>query len=724
MMRQTSPQTPLHKRQRCAGNPPGRKINDARLKGMGRHAPTKMLVFGILIFALLMWVIPAVGQGVAEVRIIAPPSVDVDEITLQAVVQDANGLTAGKLTAANFSVSEPFADMGVSAQPSRAIALAVIVNLNAGSDVDLIRESLRAYFRDYYRPDDRVIFYILGSDPFRVVSPADINEINQTIDSLPSTPGYYRINPALNTALDALRQTNTSYSRQALYIGSYLNDPNESNTPQIFARERIPFHVVQAHRFRDNSTTGHRAMATNGGGLFANNQRGDAVVDGAAINTLKLLYDTLADSRIVYTVRYRTINPDLSAQQTVNLNVSLSGGQQGSASFTYERVFQPPVVEITSTELNPARMPFRNGEAITFDRLEQPVNARVSFPDSVTRRVTNIGLEILDTRTNSVIQSQQIPDPPTDGLGGYSLVWPLSDYSTPESTTPIRITVTVTDELGLTASTTAEGSVTVGALPPLPTVPPTTAPTVVPTVAPTPAPSVSAVGSFDNLTQILAAALIVVALIALYFFAALRRARHNAVLEREEMEMLREDEFPEPPQPVNIPAAPPPVNGNQPVVEKPLYGRLVVIDGLEDLEILINSERFIIGRAENGCDYRIDAPFVSPRHCEFTFRNGNFRLRDMGTKNGTYVNGERVPMERDVAVPIGSEIGITKNIKVELWDPRKVIDFDQKRADRKKDLQIATKTRTHHGELDFPGLPGIHYIDDDASEIDDEYSPG
>ncbi len=708
-------------------------------KGMTRHAPTdakrpnrghQRYKIAFVIFALLMFAIPAMGQGVAGVTITAPPSVDGDEITLQAVVQDANGLAAGKLTAANFSVSEPFADMNVTAEPSRNIALAVIVNLNAGSDVDLIRDALRAYFSTYYRPDDLVSFYILDKDRFRVVNVTDPDMINQAIDSLLATTGYFRINPILNATLDELRLVDPTYSRQVLYIGSYLNDPNESNTPQIFAREQIPFHVVQAHRFRDNSTTSHRAMATNGGGLFADNRDGDAIVDGAAINTLKLLYDTIADSRVVYTVRYRTTNPDLSAEQTVDLNVSLSGGQQGSASFTYERVFLPPAVTITSTDLDPVRMPFRNGEAINFDRLEQSINVRVTFPDNVIRQIDLIRLEILDTRISSVIQSTQIPDPATDGLGGYTLVWPLSDYGTPESITPIQISVMVTDELGLTASAIAEGSVTVGALPPLPTIPPTIAPTAVPTPVPTPSAAATASGGLSNTTtQILAAAVLITVIIALYLFAALRRTRREAALHREEMELLREDEAMNPPAPTTTAPAPtngnqPPNLSNQPIPEKPLYGRLVVIEGLEDLEILINSERFVIGRSESGCDYRIDAPFVSPRHCEFTFKNGNFRLRDMGTKNGTYVNGERVPLERDVAVPIGSEIGITKNIKVELWDPRKVIDYDQKRTDRKMDIQIATKTQTHHGELDFPGWPGIHYIDDDESDVSDDYSPG
>jgi len=695
-----------------------------------RNAPIKFCALASIIFALLVLAVPAMGQGAATVTITTPPApVEGDTVTLTAVVQDAGGLTEAYLTAANFSVSEPFADMNVTAEATRPIALAVIVNLSAGSDADLIRETLRAYFNGYFRAGDRVTFYILDGDPFRVVNTTDASEINRIINGFSYAPGYYHINNALKAALTDLRQMDSSYSREALYIGSYLNDPEESSTPRIFAAERIPFHVIQAHRFRENSTAAHRAMASSGGGLFANNRGGDTIVDGTAITTLKLLYDTLADSRTIYQISYRTTNPELSEQQTANLTVSLSNGQQASAPFSYTRQYMPPEITITSGDLNPVRTPFRNGAAINFDRLEQPVRVQIAFPGSVVRAVKIIGLEIVDTRTNSVIESTQIPDPPSDGLGGYSLTWSLSDFETPDSVIPVRITVTATDALGLSASAVAEGMVTVGALPPLPTpaptLEPTAPPTLAPTLAPTPIPVFGAIPALsNNLTQILTAAVAVLALIGLYLFAVLRRTRRTVT--RDVFETERDDdEIFMPPPPI---AASPPstTNGSQPAAEKPekpLYGRLVVIDGLDDLEILINSERFIIGRAEIGCDFRIDLPFISPRHCEFTFKNGNFRLKDMGTKNGTYVNGERVPLERDVAVPIGSEIGITKNIKVELWDPRKVIDYDQKRVDRKNAVQIATRTRTHHGELDFPGLPGIHYIDDDESEVEDDYSP-
>jgi adenylate cyclase len=48
-----------------------------------------------------------------------------------------------------------------------------------------------------------------------------------------------------------------------------------------------------------------------------------------------------------------------------------------------------------------------------------------------------------------------------------------------------------------------------------------------------------------------------------------------------------------------------------------------------------------IGRSEN-CDVPLRFPNVSVRHCELTFRNGYWHIRDTGSTNGIKVNGQRV----------------------------------------------------------------------------------
>jgi pSer/pThr/pTyr-binding forkhead associated (FHA) protein len=49
----------------------------------------------------------------------------------------------------------------------------------------------------------------------------------------------------------------------------------------------------------------------------------------------------------------------------------------------------------------------------------------------------------------------------------------------------------------------------------------------------------------------------------------------------------------------------------------------------------------IIGRHPN-CDLRIPLMEISRRHCQIDCHNGLFALRDLGSFNGTFVNGERI----------------------------------------------------------------------------------
>ena len=193
----------------------------------------------------------------------------------------------------------------------------MILNLSYGSDLDLIQDTLRAYFNSYYRADDKVSFFILGAGDLQTVEVADLNAINSLIDGLTTSNEYLDISSALTAALNWLRELNDpNRPRLALYVGSFLNDPAEANASRAFALERIPFNVVQAHRFRQPATTAYRALATNGGGLFANNQDGSFVLDGTpvtAINTLKVMYDAMNGTRAVYSLSYRSTSTDLTA---------------------------------------------------------------------------------------------------------------------------------------------------------------------------------------------------------------------------------------------------------------------------------------------------------------------------------------------------------------------------------------------------------------------------
>lgn len=53
------------------------------------------------------------------------------------------------------------------------------------------------------------------------------------------------------------------------------------------------------------------------------------------------------------------------------------------------------------------------------------------------------------------------------------------------------------------------------------------------------------------------------------------------------------------------------------------------------------SEVTIIGRRHD-CDMYIPLKPISRKHCQLSLNNGTLELRDLGSRNGTYVNGERV----------------------------------------------------------------------------------
>lgn len=70
-----------------------------------------------------------------------------------------------------------------------------------------------------------------------------------------------------------------------------------------------------------------------------------------------------------------------------------------------------------------------------------------------------------------------------------------------------------------------------------------------------------------------------------------------------------------------------------------MRAQLVPLDNSPPLEI--THEMTLIGRGE-GCDLRLDHKSVSKLHCVLVKTDGLILLRDLGSTNGTRVNGQRV----------------------------------------------------------------------------------
>jgi pSer/pThr/pTyr-binding forkhead associated (FHA) protein len=77
-----------------------------------------------------------------------------------------------------------------------------------------------------------------------------------------------------------------------------------------------------------------------------------------------------------------------------------------------------------------------------------------------------------------------------------------------------------------------------------------------------------------------------------------------------------------------------------------MSARLVPLDRAE--EIPLDRDHLLVGR-EPRCDVRIASPWVSRHHCCLSPCRGEVLVCDLGSTNGTWINGRRV--ERGVLQP-------------------------------------------------------------------------
>lgn len=70
---------------------------------------------------------------------------------------------------------------------------------------------------------------------------------------------------------------------------------------------------------------------------------------------------------------------------------------------------------------------------------------------------------------------------------------------------------------------------------------------------------------------------------------------------------------------------------------------LILLDGPERGQRWpLTADHLIIGRDDSKADIVIPDRRVSREHAEIVLRNGNYFIRDLGSKNGTYLNGKRL----------------------------------------------------------------------------------
>jgi pSer/pThr/pTyr-binding forkhead associated (FHA) protein len=69
---------------------------------------------------------------------------------------------------------------------------------------------------------------------------------------------------------------------------------------------------------------------------------------------------------------------------------------------------------------------------------------------------------------------------------------------------------------------------------------------------------------------------------------------------------------------------------------------LLVLEGpLKGREFQVTKEPFMIGRDRTN-DIIIEDPLISRKHASIYFRDGRYRVKDLDSTNGTFLNGEKV----------------------------------------------------------------------------------
>ncbi len=112
----------------------------------------------------------------------------------------------------------------------------------------------------------------------------------------------------------------------------------------------------------------------------------------------------------------------------------------------------------------------------------------------------------------------------------------------------------------------------------------------------------------------------------------------------------------------------------------------------------LRKESLTVGRRAS-CDICLDFENISGKHCELRFFNGLWHVRDLGSTNGTTVNGQKIAAEQSLLPDI--EIGIAGRyftIDYEPAGPSSIVGGSQLMDD---DM---VETRTRKSLMELAGL--------------------
>lgn len=89
-----------------------------------------------------------------------------------------------------------------------------------------------------------------------------------------------------------------------------------------------------------------------------------------------------------------------------------------------------------------------------------------------------------------------------------------------------------------------------------------------------------------------------------------------------------------------------------------MLGELIPAGGGDRIPLL--KDRLLVGRRES-CDIRLRFANVSAHHCQLFVEHGYWFVKDLGSRNGTKVNGRRVMAAR-MRIDPGDKISVAKHV--------------------------------------------------------------
>ncbi|HOS69222.1 MAG TPA: DUF6382 domain-containing protein [Bacillota bacterium] len=76
-------------------------------------------------------------------------------------------------------------------------------------------------------------------------------------------------------------------------------------------------------------------------------------------------------------------------------------------------------------------------------------------------------------------------------------------------------------------------------------------------------------------------------------------------------------------------------------------------------KVIVNKDSFIIGRLGSMADHIIQESTIGKLHAEITINEGLYYIRDLNSKNGTFVNGVRIPSNRKYGIKDNDRIRLS-----------------------------------------------------------------